>query len=46
MVRKLLLKNDQASSTDGMRSIYFQDTQDTYCFYFQVDLKFLLAEVF
>ena len=26
MVRKLLLKNDQASSTDGMRSISFQDT--------------------
>ena len=27
MVRKLLLKNDQASSTDGMRSISFQDTR-------------------
>ena len=26
MVRKLLSKNDQASSTDGMRSISFQDT--------------------
>ena len=26
MVRKLHLKNDQASSTDGMRSISFQDT--------------------
>ena len=27
MVRKLRLKNDQASSTDGMRSISFQDTR-------------------
>ena len=27
MVRKLPLKNDQASSTDGMRSISFQDTR-------------------
>jgi hypothetical protein len=27
MVRKALLKNDQASSTDGMRSISFQDTR-------------------
>ncbi|CDQ73113.1 unnamed protein product [Oncorhynchus mykiss] len=27
MVRKLLLKNDQASSTDGMRLISFQDTR-------------------
>ena len=27
MVRKLLLKNDQASSTDGMRSMSFQDTR-------------------
>jgi hypothetical protein len=27
MVRKLLLKNNQASSTDGMRSISFQDKQ-------------------
>jgi hypothetical protein len=27
MVRKALLKNNQASSTDGMRSIPFQDTQ-------------------
>ena len=27
MVRKALLKNKQASSTDGMRSISFQDTQ-------------------
>ena len=26
MVRKALVKNDQASSTDGMRSISFQDT--------------------
>ena len=26
MVRKALLKNDQASSTEGMRSISFQDT--------------------
>ena len=26
MVRKLLLKNDQASSTDGMSSVSFQDT--------------------
>ena len=26
MVSKALLKNDQASSTDGMRSISFQDT--------------------
>ena len=26
MVRKTLLKNNQASSTDGMRSISFQDT--------------------
>ena len=26
MVRKALLKNNQASSTDGMRSISFQDT--------------------
>ena len=28
MVRKLLLKNDQASSTDGMRSMSFQDKVD------------------
>jgi hypothetical protein len=27
MVRKLLLKNDKASFTDGMRSISFQDTR-------------------
>ena len=27
MVRKLLLKNDQASSTDGMKSISFQATR-------------------
>ena len=27
MVRKLLLKNDQASSTDVMMSISFQDTR-------------------
>jgi hypothetical protein len=27
MVRKALLKNNQASSTDGMRSIFFPDTQ-------------------
>jgi hypothetical protein len=27
MVRKLLLKNDQAFSTDGMRSMSFQDTR-------------------
>ena len=27
MVRKLLLKKDQASSTDGMRSMSFQDTR-------------------
>ena len=27
MVRKSLLKNNQASSTDGMRSISFQDTR-------------------
>jgi hypothetical protein len=27
MVRKALLKNNQASSTDGMRSISFQDTR-------------------
>jgi nicotinamide riboside kinase len=27
MVRKLLLKNDQAFSTDGMRSISFQDSR-------------------
>ena len=27
MVRKILLKKDQASSTDGMRSISFQDTR-------------------
>ena len=27
MVRKLLLKNNQAPSTDGMRSISFQDTR-------------------
>ena len=27
MVRKLLIKNDQASSTNGMRSISFQDTR-------------------
>jgi hypothetical protein len=27
MVRKALLKNNQAFSTDGMRSISFQDTQ-------------------
>ena len=27
MVRKLVLKNNQASSTDGMRSISFQDTR-------------------
>ena len=27
MVRKALSKNNQASSTDGMRSIFFQDTQ-------------------
>ena len=27
MVREALLKNDQASSTDGMRSISFQDTR-------------------
>ena len=26
MVRKALLKNNQASSTDGMRSMSFQDT--------------------
>jgi hypothetical protein len=26
-VRKALLKNNQASSTDGMRSISFQDTR-------------------
>ena len=26
MVRKALLKNNQASSTDGMRSLSFQDT--------------------
>ena len=26
MVRKLPIKNDQGSSTDGMRSISFQDT--------------------
>jgi hypothetical protein len=27
MVRKYLLKNNQASSSDGMRSISFQDNQ-------------------
>ena len=27
IVRKLLLKNNQQSSTDGMRSITFQDTR-------------------
>ena len=27
MVRQFLSKNDQASSTDGMRSISFQDTR-------------------
>jgi hypothetical protein len=27
MLRKALLKNNQASSTDGMRSISFQDTR-------------------
>ena len=27
MVRKALLKNNQASSTDGMRSVSFQDTR-------------------
>ena len=27
MVRKAFLKNDQASTTDGMRSISFQDTR-------------------
>ena len=27
MMRKALLKNNQASSTDGMRSISFKDTQ-------------------
>jgi hypothetical protein len=27
MVRKELLKNNQASSTDGMRPISFQDTR-------------------
>jgi hypothetical protein len=27
MVREALLKNNQASSTDGMRSISFQDTR-------------------
>ena len=33
-VRKALLKNNQASSTDGMRSISFQDTQvDCMCVY-------------